>query len=226
MKIRTVAALSATALTTAAFASPVSIDGVIGSEWTGATVNYVSYNAAAPMGDFNGNPSSNTVAYNIYTRSDNDFIYVGLETVRQQGDSYNPGLILTNLYFGTVANMGSNVGFEVYNDRAFTPGVPGFYSPISTVGGHWDRQFDANNAVIEFAMSWDFFVNDPLAMGFTKTSALNNILTLRLSQSFGYSVAGGSSFGADRLGQFTYVPAPGAAAVLAGAGLLAGRRRR
>ena len=95
------------------------------------------------------------------------------------------------------------------------------------------RSEPAGDAIIEWAMPWSFFTDDPLSMGFPKTTAADNKLTLRLSQTFGYSVAGGSSFGADRLGSVYYeaaaVPEPSslllALTVLFGAGVAVRRKR-
>lgn len=68
---------------------------------------------------------------------------------------------------------------------------------------------------------------------YTPTTAANPDIILRLSQSFGYSVAGGSSFGPDRLGLIvdpigSAVPEPASMAMLgvALAGLAITRRRR
>ena len=82
-----------------AAAAPVSIDGALGAEWAGATVKSVLYNPLAPIGNFGTPTNENHVtAYDIYTRGDNDYFYVGLTTT---GNTYVGALDFANLYFST-----------------------------------------------------------------------------------------------------------------------------
>lgn len=118
------------------------------------------------------------------------------------------------------------------NSRAFVAGGNGAYSTLPGL------QFvvSADGTGIEFRVPNSVFTA-PLA-GLTYASAqqfasTGSTVTLRLSQSFGYSVAGGATYGNDRLGAVTLV---GAAAVpepetigLVGLGLaslIAVRRRK
>jgi hypothetical protein len=197
-------------------AAPTSIDGSIGAEWTGATVKSVLYNSAAPLGNF-GTPTNENHAssYDIYTRGDGQYVYVGLQVT----GNYAGGLDFANLYFDTNPGTGSDIGFQVTSQNAFIPGVdiPVGYTPLSQ-----DIHFSTAPGVIEFAVPNTYFTTDPMSMGFPLATSS---VQLRLSQAFGYSVAGGASYGTDRLG-IVAVPEPTGVALLGlGAGALLLRRR-
>ncbi|RYG29211.1 PEP-CTERM sorting domain-containing protein, partial [bacterium] len=152
----------------------------------------------------------------IYLRSDSDYVYGLLNAATP-----NTGLEFANLYFSTTMG-GSNIGFQISNKNAFVPSTGVNYTENSI-------SFSTNPlGVVEFAIPWDVFV-DPNPLGFTPITATNNKLRLNLSQSFGYSVAGGASFyGADRLCVVTYqaVPEPASMAFLGLGGLTLIRRRK
>jgi hypothetical protein len=186
----------------------------------------VLFNALAPTGNFNTPTNENSeVAYNIYTRGDGDYVYVGLATA----GNYAGGLNFANLYFDTSPGTGSDVGFEVTNLRAFIPGVAGYF-PYTSVANDIHYSLTAGSAsspsVIEFAVPTSFFLSDPLGMGYAPATSE---VQLRLSQTFGYSVAGGASYGDDRLGNIA-VPEPSSIALgfmaIGAAGMYAVRRRK
>lgn len=208
-----------------ASAAAVGVDGSIGSEWSSVTPVHVLYNPSAPTGNFGAPTNENaSVAYDIYVRGDANYLYVGIQTL-----SPVSGLDFANLYFDTnpPAADGSDLGFEVTNNRAFIPGGSGY---TNYTAGADDITFSltagtgSTNGVLEFAVPFTFLINDPLGMGFPHATP-GSYVTLRLSQSFGYSVAGGATYGADRLGRVdipstSIVPLPTSA--LSGLGLLAG----
>jgi len=214
-------------VSTCAFAAPNSVDGILGPEWAGASIANVLYNPAAPNGNF-GAPTnqSELTAYNIFTRGDNDYLYVAIQTL---GNTYPGGVDSSNLYFGTTM-AGSNIGFEVMNNRAFYPGgSAGYfnYTPLSSgIEYSLTPYVDASTPmVMEVAFPWSVFTTNSLGVNngagvpvFTPNATSG--VRLNLSQSFGYSVAGGQAFyGNDRLGVVTTpVPEPGTLA-LAGMGL-------
>ncbi len=202
----------------AAHAGPLGVDGTIGAEWNGANVVTVNFNPAAPTSNFGSPTNENSeVGYNIYTRADSSYVYVGLQTTT----NYNGGLNFANLYFDTnpTTSPGSDVGFEVTNQVAFIPGVAGSF-PYTQGTNDIYYALTAGTAstpsVIEFAVPITFFTTDPLDMGFPKATTA---VQLRLSQSFGYSVAGGASYGDGRLGTVTIaanaVPEPATLGALA-----------
>src|SRR3954447_15520886 len=89
-------AVASIAIATAAHAALVSVDGTIGAEWTGATVKTVNYNPVAPIGNFATPTNENhATAYDIYTRGDANYLYVGIQTT---GNTYAGGLDFANLY--------------------------------------------------------------------------------------------------------------------------------
>lgn len=222
--MKTVSILTVLAFAGAASAQ-VGIDGVIGAEWSapGVTVKTVSYNPAAATSNFGTpGPDNHTVAYTTYFRADSTYVYAAVAGNPHQGFTGYSGLNFMNIYIGA-QGLGSTVGLEVLNNNFFRPGLAGSYNGT----GYNTYASDSVNGIIEVAIPISFFQNDPLAMGFA-TNAPGQGIRWNLSQSLGYSVAGGAAnFGADRLGLITTaIPAPGAAGVLGLFGALAARRRR
>ena len=180
------------------------------------------------VGNF-GTPSNITDynAYTIYTNADSNNFYVGLESTTP----INVGnLDFANLYFSTDLSQGSTVGFEANNSRAFIPGVAGYYNYTAASGIVLDDTSTASQYLIEFSVPISFFTTDPLGMGFTPATT---DIELRLSQTFGYSVAGGSAYGDGRFGDFSPQATPEPSTLtLAGLGAfaccipLARRKRR
>jgi hypothetical protein len=181
---------------------------------------------------------SNTVAYDIYMRADASYVYVLLQSLPAGlgHDAYEPGLNFANLYFSTYIPNGSNVGFEVENDRAFVPGPGGYYNGLDALGFEWSLHTGTTYAnggeamALELAMPWSYFVNDPQHLNFPKIEP-GDQLQFRISQSFGYSAAGGASYDPTRLGMVSYQPTPEPVSAgliglgLAGLGVLGLRRR-
>lgn len=203
------------------YGSVPTVDGSLGSEWNSITPVHVAYDPNAPSGDFSGGPSSNTVSYDIYFRADSTYVYGLLQATPAQGGTFDPGLLFANLYFSTDIPNGSNIGFEFENNRAFVPGVSGYYNGLDANGLAYNAS--VTNEAIEFAIPWSYLMNDPQGLGFDKIDISNPDFQFRLSQSFGYSVAGGSTFGLNRLGLVTYtpsVPDSGATVAMLGLGLI------
>ena len=175
-------------LPVAAWADPVGVNGLLGPEWAGITPVSIAGNPGAPTGNFGTPGTQSTSPYNIYVRDDGSYFYVLVTTT----DSTAPQF--ANLYIDTIASTpgtGSDLGFEVTNDRAFIPGVPGYFSPSSS-----DFSFGTGSAGgvygITAAISNSFLMTDPLHMGFATTPD-GTLVSLHLSQSFGYSVVGGGA---------------------------------
>jgi hypothetical protein len=205
----------------------VGVDGTIGPEWAGINPVVVTHKDGADEGNF-GTPSqfTDSVGYDIYVRGDATYLYVGLETT---SNFDHPDLNFTNLYFGT-PTLGSTIGFEVTNNDAFVPGVAGSvgYTP-GTGPGQIDYAVTPGSAttpsVIEVAIPWIDFTTNALGLEALGFSPLTSEVQLRLSQSFGYSVAGGATYGDDRLGLLSVpgtVPEPASIAAWGVLGVIAG----
>lgn len=180
----------------AASAAPVSIDGTIGAEWAGVAVVNVTHDTAAPESNF-GTPGPTTTgaSYSIRVRGDGSYVYVALQITGDAGSSAGN---FANLYFDTSPGTGSDLGIEVTNGTYFIPGGPGGFNALPYV------TYDAttNAGTIELAIANGFFTS-----GLQGSPAAVSDVQLRLSQSFGYSVAGGASYGTARLGVASILPA-------------------
>ena len=225
--------------------SPVGLDGLIGPEWSGITPVQVAYDPSAPLSQFdNPGPANHHVGYEIFTRRDNDYIYVALRTT---GPTDSLNLVFANLSFnllygpGPMGSSSSGIGFEVLNDNAFnTDGVPP--PPVivhDTAANYIQSAFfkgtPAQADIIEGAFNWSLFLNNSLNVSNYTVPPLGSVKGVLLwrSQSFGYSAVGGPTFGPERLGFLTLpasITAPEPASLslvaLAGIGSLMLRRRK
>jgi PEP-CTERM motif len=214
-------------------------DGIIGSEWNGITPVQVTYDPAAPLGNFGApGPTNHITGYEIFTRRDSSFVYVALRTT---GPTDAQSLIFSNLGFalrygaGPFGTSESTIGFEVTNDRA-SKGVVSFPDNASDL----IRQgvvtgTAADPDVIEVAFHWSIFLQNALGVTGYGLPPGETVAGLRLfrSQSFGYSVAGGPTYGETGLGFLTLppvltsAPEPSTLSLLAfaGVGALVFRRR-
>lgn len=213
-----------------------------GHEFDGYSPTYqVQYNPATyTFGD--GGNTSNTVPYDIYFRADSQYVYFMFKALPGGTSDLSTGLPsdlrFVNIYLSTDIPSGSNIGFEVTNNRAFVPGVPGYYDNLDAYGlvtlNHMGTPTtDPQGTFYEFALPWTYFTTDPQGLGFAKLTP-GGELQIRISQSFGYNPVYGTDQPVTRLGLVTYaaaVPEPGSVvlgltAVLAGAALSRSRRCR
>jgi hypothetical protein len=229
VKFLKVTALSFLALgyVTAANAAII-VDGAYDADY-GAATSTVAYDPGAPLGNFGAPGTTNhTSAYSIYLKEQGGSVYGYLQ-------ASGPGtpLPFANLYFDLdrANNNGSDLGFEVFNDQAFVPGMAGYSAALGL-------QFavSGDGTGLEFRLPDTLFTGPIAGLNYypgQEFTAPGGDLVLRLSQSFGYSVAGGATYGDDRLGVVQLsgaVPEPSTWAMMilgfAGVGFMAYRRKQ
>ena len=188
-------------------AAQVTIDGNLDAAYGGAKAFVQQSPGTPPNGNFQAPTQFSDTAYRIHLTSDANNVYGFL-----QSDSLGIGPF-ANLYFDLdpANNNGSDLGFEInpVSVTAFVPGrngQPGFNTVLSSSL----YSLFAQSNVVEFALSNSLF-NQPIP-GLIYYSGQEfptngGDIVLRLSQSFGFAVAGGATFGADRLGRVTVAAA-------------------
>jgi hypothetical protein len=152
----------------------------------------------APTSNF-GSPSNTATAGYTLTLSDDGNSVIG-SIVQTGGVSAGP---FANLYFDLNPSVmnGSDLGFELgtASGDAFIPGINGnvALNPSSytfsavTVGGL---------TTLNFSLANSLFTSPIAGLNYYAGQTFENNVTLRLSQSLSYSVAGGATYGPNRLG--------------------------
>ena len=119
-----------------------------------------------------------------------------------------PGLLFANLYYsvrsgpGPFGNAGQSIAFEITNDRAFNPNIG---TPYPDNGSNLIQYVTSSSVgnpdILESAIDLSVFWNNALGVGGFDPDPNAVGIRLNLSQSFGYSVAGGQAdYGDSRLG--------------------------
>lgn len=228
--MRLVSALAAATLSVvvAGQAHAVIIDGTLDVDY-GAAKSTVFYDPGAPTSNFDTPGTTNHLnGYSIYLLSQPGSVYGFIQV-----NGPNNSIVGSNLYWdlnppALAANGSSDLGFEITNQRAFTPGIN-----IGTYGATPDIQFASTAQGLEFLIPSAYFLNPIAGLASYPTATEGGRIVLRLSQSYGYSVAGGSEYGESRLGEINVlsaVPEPSTWAMMligfAGLGFMAYRRSR
>jgi hypothetical protein len=178
------------------------VDGALDAAY-GSPSATVAYNPAAPNGNFAA-PTNEAadVGYSIYTASDANYWYGFFQADPAGGGA--KVATFANLYFDLdpANGNGSDLGFELSptTQDVFIPGISGsntLTSDILTASSPDGDSFEVGIPISYFTTP---FGSLPYYSGQQFVSADSPDLVLRLSQTFGYSVAGGSSYGPDRLG--------------------------
>ena len=162
----------------------------------------VATDPAAPTSNFGSPGNTATAGYDL-TLGDNGASVVGI-IAQTGGVAAGP---FANLYFDlnpTVKN-GSDLGFEMSagSVTAFIPGKNG-QTGFSTVLDSTLYTFSAVTTggltTLDFSLANSLFTSPIAGLSYYPAQTFENVVTLRLSQSLSYSVAGGASYGPTRLG--------------------------
>lgn len=221
----------ASALVVAFTATPalaITVDGTRDAAYGAATATVLTANAA-PTSNFQTPTNTATVGYDVYLTSQ-DGKYYGFLQFDAAAKSQVLGF--ANLYFdlNPTVDDGSDLGFELGQNSgtAFIPGKndqPGFNTALSAS----DYSFVFTGNAIEFSLSNTLLSQAIPTLAYYPGQTFEPTVTLRLSQSGSYSVAGGDTYGVDRLGAVTLagaVPEPATwGMMIAGFGLAGGALR-
>jgi hypothetical protein len=197
---------AALAVTTASAASAaITVDGLLDAGY-GASTAKVFFNPDAATSNFGAPTDENhNVGYRIYLNGSHGYVYGLL-----QANGPTNSLDFANLYFNVdlTNQYGSDLGFHITNKDAFIPAAGGYSATP-------DILVAQGAGTIEFAIPIKYFTTqlpglnyaaDPLGYDLP---TIGSKVQLSLSQSFGYSVAGGiENYGADRLGEVSLTPEP------------------
>jgi len=220
-------ALAASAATAA---QAVDVDAVRDAAY-GAPTAHVTFSANAPNSNFQA-PTQYTdhASYDIYMTTDANYWYGFF----QAGTDAPIVDAFANLYFDVdpANGNGSDIGFELSTSHTtfFIPGMTDTNPPVGVADIL--TAVSADHHSFEVAIPLHYFITKLAGEPYyAETQFGGGQATLRLSQTFGFSVAGGGDYGPNRLGAFATptVGVPEAAtwiSMVLGFGLLGAALRR
>lgn len=191
------------ALSVASPAFAQTVDGILTpGEYTGGTTASVATDNAAPVGNFQ-NPTNIAVAGYTVNLIDSGGSLFGL--ISQTGGSSNGQF--ANLYFDLNPSVGngSDLGFEMglSGVTAFIPGLngqPGFSTQVNPSLFNTASVTTNGLTTFEFRLSNSLFTSAIQGLNYYSGQTFEQFVSLRLSQSLSFSVAGGPTYREDRLG--------------------------
>jgi hypothetical protein len=209
-------------------AAVIAVDGVRDAGY-GAASATVATDANAPHSNFQAPTNIALAGYDIYLSSDASNVYGYFDLT---GGAFVGNF--SNVYWDldpSAAN-GSDLGFEIGINgvTAFIPGKngqPGFNKVLDSSLYQVAAVADGG---IEWSLAASLFRGPIAGLAYYSPQGFENKVNLRLSQALSFSVAGGASYGPNRLGQVSIaaVPEPATWAMMIGGFGLAGvaMRRR
>lgn len=228
--IKLTTAVAALACTSAAAA--ITVDGSYDTAY-GLPKTVVPY-SPGPNGDFNSYGSAASPGYSIYLATNDAKLYGYL-----RADTVSGGTIVAptfaNVYFDIdpATGNGADLVFEL---SALSQRVSALYNaPVPVAATGISVAVSGGGAGIEFAIPNSYFTTAYPGVDYDPSqifAVVGGRVTLRISQSFGYDVVGGASFGEERLGGVNLAPGVPEPAtwglMITGFGLVgfAARRRR
>ena len=194
-------AVVALGLASPAFAQ--SVDGILSpGEYTGSTTAVIATDSDAPVGNFQAPTNVATAGYTIYLTDTSGSLF-GLIS-QTGGSAVGP---FANLYFdlNPTVGDGSDLGFEMGLNgvTAFIPGLdgqPGFSTLVNPSLFNTASVTVNGLTTFEFRLSNSLFTSAIQGLNYYSGQTFEPLVTLRLSQSLSYSVAGGPTYREDRLG--------------------------
>ncbi len=224
----------AAALLAGSAAQAIVVDGSYDAAY-GAATKVIPY-SAGPNGDFNNYGSASSPAYSIFLNASNGNVYGFLKADTSFGGAI-VAPTFANVYFDIdpATGNGADLVFEL---SANAQRVSALYNaPVPVAASGISVAVSTDGTGIEFAIPNHYFTTAYSGVDYDPAQVFGTVgspVTLRISQSFGYDVVGGASFGADRLGRVILAPAAAVpepamwGLMIAGFGLVgsAARRRR
>jgi hypothetical protein len=195
-------AAAAALVVAAPAAAQITVDGTRDAAF-GASTASVAYTATPPNGNFGTPGTVSDTAYDLYFASDANNVFGFVQSDRAGIGPF------ANLYFG-LNGAGTNFGLEIAaavggNPARVNAFIPQNGSKVALDSSLFQAVASGDGTGLEFSLSNSIFTGPIAGLTYLNGQTFpttGGTVRVNLSQSFGYAVAGGASFGPNRLGTF------------------------